>query len=754
MKKERLIEDPYLDYMEMMEAGEGQAAAPAAPPRPQPKAGEFKLIGKYTPRVDGRKIVTGEARFTHDLEFEGLLHGKILRSPHACADLVSIDLEPALAHPGVKAALKLAEGRINWAGMPVAAVAAVDEAAAEEALALIKVEYKVLPHVVSVDAAMAEGAPLVQGQSNVAKAGPSARGDVEKGFKEADVVVEQTYKTAWEVHQPTETHGSVAKWDGENLTVWDSTQAIQGVRDGLARALAVPASRVKVIKHYMGGGFGSKLGVNDYTVTAARLAKEAGRPVKILLTRRENSYCVGYRPTAWMTVKAGAKKDGTLTALHVKSINCGGIGQGDRVAAMFTDVYKCENLKMEESSVFLHACASRATRAPGHTQGALGLEGCMEELAAKLGLDPLELRMKNYSTKDRGDTGVPYSTKGLDQCYKLGAAAIGWTRRNKKPGAGTGPVRTGIGMASQIWPGAGAPGTLADVKLYNDGSVEVDCGTQDIGCGTRTHIAVVAAETLGLEPQDIAVNIGNSELPWAPNSGGSMTTPSVAPAVRDAALKAAEYIKGLAAKKLNIPPADVILQDKKAMSKAEPAKSIDLKELVRTLRRPMPFHGERADMESGFAYQTFGAHFAEVEVDVETGKIKVKKVVAAHDIGRVINRQTAESQVIGGITQGLSAALFEEKVMDPETGAMVNPNLHDYKIATAQDIPEIVPIFVDIVDERLNNLGTKGLGEPPRIPASAAIANAVFNAVGVHVREIPMTPARVLAALKRKESGK
>jgi len=754
MKKEAIIEDPYLEYIDLANVGGDQAAASPLPQPAQPKPGEFKLIGKYTPRVDGRKIVTGEALYTHDLVFEGMLIAKILRSPHASADVVSVDLGPALSYPGVKAALKLKDGRVKWAGEPIAAVAAVDEGTAEESLKLIKVEYKVLPHVISVDKAMAQGAPLVQNEGNVAKSNEYTRGDVEKGFKEADVIFEQTYKTSWEVHQPTETHGSLAKWDGDDLTVWDSTQAIQSVRDGLARSLAMPASRIKVIKHYMGGGFGSKLGVNDHTVIAARLAKETGRPVKILLTRQENSDCVGYRPTAWMTVKAGAKKDGTLTALTLKNTNCGGIGRGDRCAEPYTDVYKCANVKVEEYAVFVNTCGSRATRAPGHTQATFGLEGFMEELAARLGLDPLELRLKNYSAKDKGDTGTPYSTKGLEQCYRLGAEKIGWARRNKKPGAGSGTVRTGLGMASQIWPGAGVPGTLADVKLYNDGSVEVDCGTQDIGTGTRTHIAVVAAETLGLEPRDISVHIGNSDLPWAPISGGSLTVPSVAPAVRDAALKAAEYLKGLAAKKLNVAPAEIVLEDKKAVSKTDPGKSIDLKELARTIPRPMPFHGERANMTPGFAYQTFGAHFAEVEVDTETGKIKVKKVVAAHDIGRVINLQTAESQVIGAITQGMSAALFEEKIMDPETGTMLNPNLHDYKVATAMDIPEIVPIFADVIDDRLNNLGTKGLGEPPRIPASAVIANAVFNAIGVHVREIPMTPARVLAALKRKEAGK
>jgi xanthine dehydrogenase YagR molybdenum-binding subunit len=749
MKKEQMIDDPNLEYAELAKS-QGTQTAPAQL-QPQPKPDEFKYIGKYTPRIDGRKIVTGAAQYTHDLYFEGMLQAKILRSPHACADVLSIDLSQALDYPGVKAALKLKEGRVKWAGEPIAAVAAGDEQTAEEALNLIKVEYKVLPHVVSQEKAMEQGAPLVQDQGNVQKLNEYNRGDIDKGFKEADVVFEQTYKTSWEVHQTAETHSSVAKWEGDNLTVWDSTQAVQSVRDGLARALDIPAARVKVIKHYMGGGFGSKLSANDHTIIAARLARETDRPVKVVLTRRENSYCVGYRPSAHATLKAGVKKDGTLTALHWKNYVCGGIGRGDRCAEPVTDVYKCPNVKVEEYSVFVNTCSSRATRAPGHTQGTFALEGFMEELAAKLRMDPLEFRLKNYSLKEKGDTGKSYSTKGLDACYKLGAEKIGWARRNKKPGAGIGKIRTGIGMASQIWPGAGVPGTLADLKIYADGSIEVECGTQDIGTGTRTHIAVVAADTLGFEPQDITVKIGNSDYPWAPISGGSLTVPSVAPAVRDAALKAADQLKQLAAKKLNIAAADVVFENKKFMSKNDPSKAVEYKDLVRTLPRPMCFHGERSDYPSTFAFQTFGAHFAEVEVDVETGKVNVRKVVAAHDVGRVINRQTAESQVLGGIIQGLSAGLFEEKIMDSETGTMVNPNLHDYKIATALDIPEIVPLFVDVIDDRLNNLGTKGLGEPPRIPATAAIANAVYNALGIHIREIPMTPAKVLAALKRKE---
>jgi len=720
---------------------------------PSPEKEEFEIIGKPTPRIEGKKIVTGRAPYTHDLKLRGMLHGKILRSPHACAEVLSVDLSEAQNLPGVQAALQLKKGRVNYAGEQVAAVAAVNEKTAEKALKLIKVVYNPLPFAVSEEKAREEGAPRVHKSANVQKFNDYNRGDIEKGFKEADVVLERSYKTAVEIHHTAETHGSLAKWEGERLTVWDSTQSIFNVRNGLARILQIPASRVKVIKTYMGGGFGSKLGLNDYTVAAAMLAKKAKRPVKIILSRKENSLCVGNRPSSLQTIKGGVKKDGTLTALYLKNYTCGGIRRGDRCSEPIIDVYQCPNLKVEEYSVFTHTGAARPTRAPGHVQGTFALEGFMEELAAEIGLDPLELRRKNYTTDNRGGSGIPYSSKGLDECYQLGAEKIGWPRRNKKPGEGKGKIHRGLGMASQIWWGVGRAGTLADIKLHRDGSVEVVCGTQDIGCGTRTYMATVTAETLGLKPKEVTVKIGETVYPWCGSSGGSTTTPSVAPAVRDAALKAAEFLKNQAAKKLNIKAADVIIKNKKLFNINNPSQSVSIKELLGELRREKVFHGEYTGRPSGFAYNTFGAHFAEVEVDTETGKIRVLKVVAAHDSGRIINKLTAESQVIGGITQGVSAALFEERIIDDSTGNLVNPNLRDYKIATSLDIPEIVPLFADLVDPRINNLGSKGLGEPPRIPSSSAVANAVYNAIGVHIREIPMTPDKVLQALKRKEGA-
>jgi xanthine dehydrogenase YagR molybdenum-binding subunit len=739
-------------------AGQAAAAAPAVQKEVEAaKRPDYAFIGRPTPRVDGREIVTGRAKYTQDVKLRGMLIGKILRSPRAAAEIVSVDLAPALALPGVLAAVKLAEGRVRYAGQQVAAVAAVDERTAEKALGLIKVEYRSLPFVVDWEKARDPGAPQVRdGKTNVEPINDYSRGDVGKGFAEADVIIERTYRTGFEIHHPTETHGSVALWQGDRLIVYDSTQAVHSVRDGLARALRTPAAKISVIKKYMGGGFGSKLGLNEQTVVAATLARETGRPVKVLLSRRDNAVCVGYRPSSLQTYKIGAKKDGTLTALQVTNVASGGIGAGDDIAEPAADIYACPNCRIDEETVYTNTCASRATRAPGHTQGALGLEGAMDELAAALDMDPLELRRKNYSTRNRGDTGIPYSSKGLDRCYDLGGKAIGWERRNRKPGEGKadGPWRRGLGVATSIWFGAGSPGTLADIVLYPDMSVEVVCGTQDIGCGTRTHMAVVAADTLGLEPKDITVKLGSSDYPWAPSSGGSQTTPSVAPAVRDAALKAVERLKAVAAARLKVEAADVVMAGRTFASRSDPAKSVAFADVYRDLRRETVFHGERGGMPMDkFAFNTFGAHFAEVEVNVETGQIRVLRYVAAHDSGQIINRLTAESQVIGAVTQGLSAGIFEERVLDDATGNPVNANFRDYKIATSLDIPEIEVIFVDPLDPRINNLGTKGLGEPPRIPSSAAIANAVFNAIGVHVREIPMTPPRVLAALGRKESG-
>ena len=373
------------------------------------------------------------------------------------------------------------------------------------------------------------------------------------------------------------------------LTVYDSTQAVQSVRDGLARGPRHPGRPGPRPEGLHGRRIREQARRRTTTpITAARLAKETGRPVKIVLTRRENSYCVGYRPSARMTVKAGVKKDGTLTALSLKSYNCGGIGRGDRIAAPFTDIYKCPNVKVEEFSVFTNTCGSRATRAPGHTQGTLGLEGFMEELAAALGHGsaraPAQELLASRTRATRARSTRRRASTSATRSARRGSAGPAGTRSRA-----AGRARSGPGSA---WPARSgrAPGRRErwpTSRIYSDGSVEVECGTQDIGTGTRTHIAIVAADTLGLEPKDISVKIGNSDYPWAPNSGGSLTTPSVAPAVRDAALKAAIQLKALASKKLRRPGRRPRPGAKRRSSlKSDPAKAVELRELARGFRRP------------------------------------------------------------------------------------------------------------------------------------------------------------------------
>jgi xanthine dehydrogenase YagR molybdenum-binding subunit len=368
-------------------------------------------------------------------------------------------------------------------------------------------------------------------------------------------------------------------------------------------------------------------------------------------------------------------------------------------------------------------------------------------------MDPLELRRKNYSTKSAGNTGNPYGSKGLDKCYDAGEEKIAWRfTRRKKPGEGTGMKRRGVGMASQIWWGGGAPGTKAIVRIHSDGGVDVLCGTQDIGTGTKTVLAQVVAEELGIQFKDVRVKIGDTELPWAPGSGGSNTAPSVCPAARAAAADAKAKLFGLAMTMLKAKSEEEVeSKNGKIFVKNDPSRSASWKEVTAKINDMIVGNGERAPHPKGIAHNAFGAHFAEVEVDMITGRVKVLRVVAAHEFGRCVNPLTAENQIVGGVTQGVSFTLFESRVMDDKIGKMVNTNMRDYRIIPAPDVPQIEPIIIDMVDID-NDIGMKGLGEPPRIPTAAAIANAIYNATGARIRELPITPDKVLAALAERGS--
>ncbi len=717
----------------------------------------FRVVGGREPRLEGPAKVTGKARYTLDVTAPGMLWAKMLRASVPAAAILRIDTSRAEALPGVKAVWTTGARVVRFAGQDLAAIAATSLEIAEDAARLVVVEYDERPFVTDLDRAMDVGAPLVYspeetpGPKGVPRSGNvvgplparrgGPRGDVDKGFAEAEVTVEATYSVSVHTHSPLEPHSVLAKWDGDDLTVWASTQGIFTVREGLAEALGIERTRVTVITEHMGGGFGSKLAPSAsgsaFAVVACKLAKQAGAPVKLSLDRREEHLCTGNAPSARMTVRLGAKRDGTLTAMHHRAFGsagiAGGAGSGGPIAALYTG---CPHLKVEEHDVFTNAGPAAPLRAPGHPQGAFALESTMDELAERLGMDPLELRRKNES----------HPVRKIQ--YDAGAKAIGWERRNPKAGGGAGVKKRGIGMANGNWyVFARDRGVGAEIKVHRDGGLELFSGAQDIGGGFRTAMAMVAAEELGVRPRDIVVRVGSTRYPEGPGSGGSVTTNSVAPAVRLAAHEARQKLLGLAAGLLKVKPQELDAAGGRIFVIGNPSRGITLRQAA--ARMPgeiISCLGERKPQFDTYRGDLAGTQFAEVEVDVETGEVRIIKMVSVSDCGFPVNKLTAESQVIGAMIQGASWALLENRILDRNFGTMVNPNLESYKILAPADMFEAVPILTEVANLG-NNTSTAGIGEPPIVPTLAAIANAIYNASGARVLSLPITPDKVLTAL-------
>jgi xanthine dehydrogenase YagR molybdenum-binding subunit len=730
---------------------------------------ELDFVGRPVTRVEGDQRVTGGAKYTSDIVLPNMLYARILRSPHPHARVKSVDTSRAQKLSGVKAVISafntepirwyqtsfLFDKTVRCVGDEVAAVAAVDEETAGDALELIEVEYEPIPFVADMEEALKADAPKLWPDGNLSGGKPLVyeRGNVAKGFQEADLLMEETFRTQTELHTCLETHGSVVMWEGDKLTVWDSTQGVFAVRDAVAGALNLPANHVRVIKQFMGGGFGSKLEAGKYTVIAALLSRLARRPVKLMLNREEEQMITGNRPATVQKVKFGVKKDGTLTAIEMKSINGNGAHAGGTpCGAPYREMYLCPNVRTEDNLVYYNAGRSRATRAPGHVPGTFGLESMMDVVAQKLGMDPLEFRKKNYVTFSQTSAKqLPYSQKLLDRLYEEGARKIDWWNRDKKKNQIYSPTKKrGVGMSSQIWGGGGGPPSYAIVKINRDGSVDVFSGTQDLGTGTRTIITQIVAEELGIAMHDVAVHLGDTEnCPYSGSSGGSTTAASVGPAVRTAAADARLQLYEYAAITLKVKPEELVSKRGKIFPKNDPQKFLDFKAVARTAGNSMIIgRGLRGPNPEGYSLNTFGAHFSEVEVDTETGRIRLIRHIAGHNSGRVINPLTLTNQVQGAIIQSIGYALTERRVVDLASGIPLNMNLEDYKPATALDIPVIECILLTDVDEHANTLGNRGIGEPPRIAAAAAIANAVADAIGVRIKELPITPDKVLAAIK------
>lgn len=763
---------------------ERRVPADEAPPL-APNA-QLAWIGKRVPRINGRAKVTGAARFTVDVKLPGMLYGRLLRSPHPHARLLSLDLSAATEHPGVRAALPINETvgravesppddksafasrvrRVLYVGDVIAGIAATTPEAAEQALRLIRTEYQPLPFVVDIESARSTDAPAVFGRpvhgeaysGAIATGAPLAqrgnvrgpntagsRGNVSKGFAQADVVVEGEYRTQVQTHCCMETHAVAADWRADGLTVYMSTQYTAGVRAELAHAFGIPLSRVRVVVDAMGGGFGSKSGAGNYVRAAVALSRQAGAPVRIVLDRREEHLDSGNRPATVQKLRIGASRDGTLAAISLDAYGTAGVGLGAGVGFIAQGLYSCENFAIEQSDVFINAGPGCAMRAPGNVPGAFALEQAVDELAEKLGMDPLALR-----------DGIDPSPVRREE-RRLGAARFAWGRRHA-PGADRGPVKRGIGMAQSYWGANVVTNASCEVRIMRDGSVELRSGVQDIGTGIGTVLAQVVAEELGLRPEDIAIHIGDTEFPAGPPSYGSLTTASITPPARNAAHRALRELLETAAPRLGAAPESLVARDGR-ISTADNARSMSFREAAARLRTEhVSAVASRSDDYGGFARKfgdmasakemLGGVQFAEVAVDVETGIVRVERMLAAQDCGRPMNPAQIESQVHGGVLMGLSYALYENRVIDRHTGHVLNADFEHYKIARSRETPEIEMILLE------NYQGTSatdayGIAEPSNIATAPAIANAVYNAIGVRVRELPMAPAVVLAALGR-----
>jgi CO/xanthine dehydrogenase Mo-binding subunit len=706
-------------------------------------AGPGEVVGRPMPRIDGPQRARGEARFTGDLKLPGMLHAAILRSPHAHARAKSVDLAPALVLPGVRAAIgpgdidQLAE-LSGYKGAPVAAVAAASESAARAALEAIEVDWEVLDPVLDAEDAVRRGE--LHGEPR-----RYSRGDVDKAFAEADVVVEGEWRTQTVLHNPMETHQAICDWQGDELHVYISTQYIWGVRDDVASGLGLPPDKVRVICEYMGGGFGAKNSAGDYTFVAAELAKRTGRPVRCALTRREEHFDAGNRNATIQRLRVAARSDGTILGLAGEFIAAMGWGGWlAPTAGPMQLLYACENVDTVEYGAKLNLPRMAAFRAPGFAEGTFGLECLLDELAVKLDLDPLELRRRNHSDHDAVD-GRPFSSKRLLACYDR--AAEHWARRGEVRARSEGPWRYGVGLASQIWYGGGGPPSYAWVRLGSDGRANVITAMQDIGTGSRTAMAQIAAEELGVPLDRVSVQLGDSARgPYASISAGSSTIPSMGPAVRAAAADAKRQVLEIAAQRYD--REERVLDVRNGNVVSADGGSWSLEEVVGLLEDAQILgKGARGPNPTGMQVLTFGCHVAEVAVDVETGEIRVERIVAIHDVGRVINPLGARSQVEGGLVQGLGHTLSESRLVDPETGTILTQSLDAYRMPTIADLPEIVAEFVDEPDEHLTNLGSKGLGEPPIVPVAAAISNAIRDATGADVHELPISREEMLRAL-------
>ncbi len=732
-----------------------------------------QAVGKPLNRVDGKLKITGRARYAAEFPLENLAYAVCLSSTVARGRIQSIDTKAAEGLPGVlgiithenvpklqpvepfsqggQAAEKrqpLQEPVIHHSGQHIGVVIADTLELATYAASLVSVTYEEEKPIVDLNRERGE---TFEPEAVFGKPPKFVRANPEAGLAEAEVRVEETYTTPTENHNPMEPPAITAVWEGEKLTVYDATQYTFGLRTALSKSLSIPEENVRVVCHFIGGAFGCRGTVWPHVVLSAIAAREVGRPVKLVLTRQQMFDVIGHRAETEQNVKLGATSDGKLTAIIHDGISH--TSMFDEFVEPFTIathmLYACPNLQASQRLVRLNKGTPTFMRAPGETPGTYALESAFDELAYALKLDPIKLRLRNHADIDP-DKNLPWSSKSLKECYQLGAEKFGWSQRNPEPRSmRDGRYLIGMGMATATYPAYHFPAS-AKAMILADGTALVQSGTHEMGTGTATVMAQLAADTLGFPVERVRFELGDTELPRASVSGGSATVGSVGTAVHGAATDVRAKVLEMARSDRNSPlyqvSEEVAFADGRLFVKSDPAKGETYADILsrHNLEQVEADYEAQFNQEEKYSKHGFGAQFVEVRIDPDFGEVRVSRYTAAFATGRILNHKTARSQFMGGIIMGIGMALMEETLTDPDLGRVVNPNLAEYHVPVNADIPKIDIHIIDEEDPHVNPIGTKGIGEIGITGVAAAVANAVYHATGKRIRNLPITPDKVM----------
>jgi xanthine dehydrogenase YagR molybdenum-binding subunit len=704
---------------------------------------KFTTVGTDVDRVDGLAKASGRAKYAYDVTFPGMQQAMILRSKVARGKLTGLELDDARRMPGIAAVVALKEigHRVRFVGDAIAAVAGTNLHLVRDAIEKIRAEFESEEH--NVDYVVAENAPELSPAGDIQTDWPE-HADIPAALAEAKVVHDATYRVEVQTHSSLETHGGVAKWNGNELDLWLSTQATFGCRGELMRALqgkGIDIAGLTIHAEFVGGGFGSKFVAGIEGLAVCLLAHACKAPVKLMLDRFEEHTTTGNRPGALMQVRAGLDDKGKIVAWDWRSFGHTGFNAGGGGVAVPNYYTGGAKVRREHKDLPADSDPGRPMRAPGHPQGWFGAELFLDELAAKAGIDPLEFRLRNDSETIRQDQ------------WRFAAERFGWAAGRKRVNAPGARLWFGVGLSSARWGQLGNPGRPAHgiaCRIHQDGTVESRSGAQDIGVGFKTVLAILTAEELGIDVKLVKATAGHTSDPSGPASGGSTVTPSLAPAARHAALLAKAQLVDVVARHLGVPVADVACKGGKVGTATAQLSWTDACKLIGP--NPIDVRGERRPNYDGRAFHggQCGVQMAEVEIDTWTGVVRTTRMFGIQDCGLVIAKKLAESQVLGAMIQGVSYALHEQRIMDKRSGRMLNGDFLRYKITGAKDLPHLECHMHSIANGH-DSVGAGGLGEPPSVASAAAIANAVFHALGTPVRHLPITPDKVLRALASKK---